>query len=265
MQRAMYLVFLLTLTSIPAFAQGLPGTQIQLDVTVVSIVRNGDTSQVNYLLNNRATSLERLFALTIETPTDPLHASNPLPSQSWNTSLRYGDRPVVRWAALNDSILRPGTGSQILSFSSRGLPGVVDAHVEGYYDLPETSEDDPEAQTTIDPLVANSVPVRVVGFELLPDDATPESLTARLDSLTGEVCTLGWITQASLCTTLRGHLTAQPARLTAFRSDVAASHTPGGPVTDNAYWLLKVNADYILSLTPTRPSTLHPPTHLGHT
>jgi hypothetical protein len=31
---------------------------------------------------------------------------------------------------------------------------------------------------------------------------------------------------------------------------LAAGHTSGGPVTDNAYWLLKVNADYFLSLNP---------------
>jgi len=72
-----------------------------------------------------------------------------------------------------------------------------------------------------------------------------------LDGLTAQYCALGWITQAGLCSTLRGHLAAQPARLAAFRSDVTAGHSAGGPVTDNAYWLLKVNADYLLSLTGT--------------
>ncbi|MEO8101476.1 MAG: hypothetical protein ABI790_03065 [Betaproteobacteria bacterium] len=85
-------------------------------------------------------------------------------------------------------------------------------------------------------------------MEPLPPGATIGSLTSRLEILTAQSCGLGWISQPGLCTILRGHLTAQPSRLAAFQNDLAAGHTAGGPVTDNAYWLLKVNTDYILSL-----------------
>lgn len=95
--------------------------------------------------------------------------------------------------------------------------------------------------------------MQTVGVEPIPPEATTESLTARLESLTAQACTFGWITRARLCTILRDHLTARPPRLVSVRRALAAAHKSGGPVTDNAYWLLKVNADYILSLPSSRP------------
>lgn len=241
-------VVFLVLAAVPAHAQGAPGTNISLDVTAVLVARRGDTTEVQYRLSNRPTSQERLFVFTVEAPADPINQSSPMPDDSWRNSLRYGDRPVVRWGALADSILQPGTSSQVLSFRALGVPAIVDAHAEGYYDLPVLSEDDPELDELADPLTASSVPLKVVGVEPVPVGSTPSSLTTRLDGLTQQTCTLGWISQASVCTTLRGHLTAQPARLAAFQNDLAAGHTAGGPVTDNAYWLLKTNADYIQSV-----------------
>jgi hypothetical protein len=187
-----------------------------------------------------------MFVLTIEAPADPVSILTPSPSTSWHAGNRYGDRPVVRWAALSDSLLGPGTSSPLLWFTAVGLPGIVDAHVEGYYELPEMSEDDPELDNMEDPLVVNSVPLRVVGIEPVPVHPSLLSLAARLDSLTREACSLDWITRANLCTTLRGHLSEQRLGLESFQRDLIAGHAPVGPVTDNAYWLLKVNADYIM-------------------
>lgn len=255
MYRAIRTVLFLLPAALPAYAQSDPGTRISAEVTTVSIARTGAVTQVDYVVHNLPASEERLLALTIEAPAAPLVASSPTPAESWDNSLQYGDRPVVRWVALNDSILVPGASSQVLWFRANGLPAIVPAHVEGYYDLPLMSEDDPEAENPGDPLISNSVALRVVGVEPVPSGANPSSLTSRLDDLTGEACSLGWIPQAGLCTILRGHLTAQPARLTSFRDDLAAGHTAGGPVSDNAYWLLKVNADYIISLAPPSPAT----------
>jgi len=237
----------------PAPGQGPPGTNLSVDVRVTSVTLAGDTARIDYLLSNWTTSAEDLVFFTVNAPVPPISVSEPEPSAAWKVSTTYRARSVARWAALNT--LAQGAGSPPLSFRAVGLPAIVTAWYRGN-SLPTLGEDDPQVEhpdpeiprPDVDPLVAYSVPIRTVGIDPLPPGATPASLTIRLDGLTGQACVLGWITQASLCTSLRGHLTAQPARLSQFQAGLSAGHTVGGPVTDNAYWLLKVNADYIVSL-----------------
>ena len=233
--------------------QGPPGTNLIVDVRVSSVTLAGDTARVEYLLSNRATSVEKLVFFTVNAPAPPVSVTIPEPNAAWDAFTTHRNRPMASWIALKT--IAQGAASPPLSFRAIGLPAVVTAWYRGN-SLPTLGEGDPDApepDPTIptldeDPLLTLSVPVHTVGIDPLPPGATPGSLTTRLEGLTAQACALGWITQASLCNTLRGHLTAQPSRLAAFQNDLAAGHTPGGPVTDNAYWLLKVNADYILSL-----------------
>ena len=236
----------------PTPAQGPPGTNLSVDVRVSSVTLAGDTARVEYLLSNRATSVEKLVFFTVNAPAPPVSVTIPEPNAAWDAFTTHRNRPMASWIALKT--IAQGAVSPPLSFRAIGLPAVVTAWYRGN-SLPTFGEGDPdvpEPDPNIptpdeDPLLTLSVPIQTVGVDPLPPGATPASLTSRLDGLTAQSCALGWITQTSLCTTLRGHLTAQPARLTQFQSDLAAGHTAGGPVTDNAYWLLKVNADYILS------------------
>lgn len=238
----------LVLVWMPAKAQGNPGTNLSVRVDVVSLTRSGDTSQVFYVARNSSSSRESMWTLTIEAPAEPLGISHPAPAESWMTASLYVDRPVVQWSTLIRNLLPPGASTPTLSFKAIGLPAIVDAHIEGHYDSPNIDTlESGDSILGLDPLESNSVPARVVGIEPPPPGATPASLTSRLETLTTQSCSLGWISRPSLCTKLRGHLTAQPARLASFRNDLAAGHTRGGPVSDNAYWLLKVNAEYILS------------------
>jgi hypothetical protein len=249
MQTAIRAAVLAMLTSGELVGQAVPGTQVTASVSVASIVRIGDTSVVSYVVTISRSSKERLFALTIEAPAPALEASDPSPHESWDKALEYGGRPVVRWIALNDSILQPGARSQVLSFRGIGLPAIVDAHLEGDYEPPDVGDDD---SAVGDPLVTNSVAIRVVGVEAIPAGVTLATLTLRLDSLTTQACSLGWITQARLCSTLRGRLSGNPPQLASFQSGLASGHVSGGPVSDNAYWLLKTNADYIRHRHPTK-------------
>jgi len=244
----------------PLLSQGQPGTNLSVDVAVVSVARSSDTTRVDYIVSNSASSQEQLASLTIDAPSEPFAITIPSPPESWLTASRYGERTVVRWAVIDESTLRPGTQSPVLSFKAVGLSTIVDAYIKGSYELPPMSEDEIDSLSSRDPLSVR-VKQRVVGVEPIPVATTLTSLTDRLDNLTRQACTLGWIAQGSLCTTLRGHLSAQPARLTSFRDDLTAGHTTGGPVTNNAYWLLKVNAEYILSVDPgqTTPVLTWPP------
>jgi hypothetical protein len=249
-----------------ALGQGPPGTNLSVDVRVSSVRLKGDTARVEYLLSNRATSAEELVFFTVNAPAPPISVSLPEPSAAWAASTTYRDRTVARWAALGR--IAQGSSSPRLSFRARGLPGIVKAWYRGNR-LPTLGEDDgehPEPDPSVpvpspppdpDPLIDLSVETRTVGVDPLSPEATAASLTARLDSLTAQSCALRWITRARLCTILRDHLAARPPRLVSFRRALAVAHKSGGPVTDNAYWLLKVNADYILSLASTR-APAHP-------
>ena len=232
-------------------AQGAPGTNLTVDVTASGVTRSQDTVVVSYSVFNQVASAERLLALTLEAPSPPILISAPTPASSWHVASQYGGRPVVRWGVLGDSILRPGSPAQTVSFKASGVLGIVDAHVSGF-GLPVVEED---TLPSGDPLVFNSVQIKAVGVDPLPPGYTPASLTTRLDSLRGDACSLTWISSATLCTTLHGYLTAQPANLTQFNADLATNHTSGGPVNDNAYWLLKANADYVISISPPPVST----------
>jgi hypothetical protein len=243
-------VLALLLWWLPAKAQGRPGTNLSVDLDVDSLSRSGDTTQIFYLAHNSPNSAEPMWGLTVESPAPPVAIIEPEPADSWSVLDSYGDLPVAHWAWLTGNLARPGQTSPVLSFKAVGLPTIVNAHIQGFFDLIDEDTLEAESPLAVDPLGATSVPVKTVGVEPIPAGSTTESLTSRLEILREAACSLSWITQASLCTTLRGYLTASPARLTSFENDLATGHTAGGPVSDNAYWLLKTNADHIISLNP---------------
>jgi hypothetical protein len=251
----------LILTGIPANAQGNPGTNLTVRLEIVSVQRAGDTIQVSYVAHNSPTSREPLWALTIDAPAEPFAISEPAPAKDWLVYTRYGDRPVVNWASLLGSMAQPGASSPTLSFKAIGLPSIVDAYIEGYYDPPNV--DTPEGDAVLgDALETHSVRVRTVGVGPIGAEATPMSLTARLAGLTTESCKLAWISSPSVCNSLGGKLQQASQALThghnhtprlqlqSFLSELDAQHDSMGtlPVKDNAYWLLKVNGEYVLGL-----------------
>jgi hypothetical protein len=252
----------LILTGIPANAQGNPGTNLSVRLEVVSVTRAGDTSQVFYVARNSPGSREPLWRLTIEAPADPIEILQPEPADSWFVSKRYGERPVAHWSWLTGSLAAPGASSPTLSFKAIGLPAIVDAYAGGYYEPPELDADADESVLVVKVLEKHGVAVKTVGVEPLAVKATPASLTTRLTNLTSESCNLAWISNAEVCSSLNGNLLqARQAltqgdnniartRLRSFLSELFAQHDAQGtlPVKDNAYWLLKVNAEYVLGL-----------------
>jgi hypothetical protein len=233
-------------------AQEVEGTRIQLDVSVVSVVRSADTTRVSYVLNNRASSVERMLAFTVEAPTI-VAVSYPIPVSSWQALIRYASRHVAQWAALNDSLMQPGTRSQVLTLTAIGLPAVVDAHVEGFYELPVYA-DAAEAPLE-DPLQTRAVHLRVVGVAPVPPGATPLDLARRLIAQRDEACRLGWADVKGVCNSLDAKLDAAVRALT--RDDTAAAMGEleaflneldaqrGQHLNDAAYFLLKINAEYL--------------------
>src|SRR5206468_2452816 len=81
-----------------------------------------------------------------------------------------------------------------------------------------------------------------VGPTVRPQDLTLATVRADLRQACGP---LHWITDGAICGRLQSQLAS--ATLRAFVDEVEAQHGAGKPVNDNAYWLLKVNAEYLLA------------------
>jgi hypothetical protein len=159
--------------------------------------------------------------------------------------------------------LPPGQQTLPLVVEAPGLPGVVSAWVQGYFPPPQlTAADTLPVVPPSDPLAQNSVALPVVGIEPMPSQRDPAALLDRLSSLANHACTeLRWITHEGTCRSLMAKL-AQATRaleanrtagargeLEAFGNELDAQHgsEPGKHVNDNAYWLLRINAEYILA------------------
>lgn len=252
----------LALTVAPAagVAQGRPGTNLIVDVRVTRISLTGETGRVEYALSNRRESQEELYTFTVDAPAPALRISAPT-ADDWDTGTSYRGHSVADWAALTHQ-LPPGGTRAPFAFEAVGLPGIVTMWVRGYYSPPElTTEDLRVPRRPSDPLAENSIRGRTVGIEPFPEDRSPGSLVNRLGQLREESCNLDWITSAGVCHSLqakldqaraslsRGQIQSAKGQLSAFLHELDAQHgaEPGKHVTDNGYWLLKINAQYALN------------------
>ena len=117
----------------------------------------------------------------------------------------------------------------------------------------------PPGQST-EPEYPNVWEFRVHGWTVGPV-YPPGKMTIRvMGELLGRACGgLGWISDGGACKSLRARLAlgaqaqqpsdqdARRGALRAFLAELDARHGPGMPVSDNAYWLLKVNGEYLLA------------------
>lgn len=246
-------------------AQGNPGTNLVVDIRVALVTMNGDTTHVRYVLSNRAQSQESLFTFTVKAPAPVLSIVEPGSRTQWTAGTVWGSRSVATWAALGLNLVIAGDSTPPLEFSARGLPGIDTAWYGGHFPLPSTNEDNPDTTLyvdvpDVDPLVNNNVQTKTVGIDLIAAGTTDSALIVRLGSLRGQACSLGWITDATLCSSLQSKLdkaardlqhgknATAKSDLQSFNTQLAANHGPGtsNTVGDSAYWLLKLNADYLI-------------------
>jgi hypothetical protein len=247
-------------------AQGAPGTNIQIAVEVAAVSLWGDTTEITYVLRNEPRSAEQLFHFTVDAPSPVLRISIPQPKEDWLTNVEYRSRSVAEWAVLGEQ-MQPGQVSPTLSFTARGLPAIVTYWVQGHAPPPVLKGGE-DTLPPSDPLVENSIRGSTIGVAPFPLDHQPRTLLIRLLSLTEESCgPRSWIASVTVCSSLKeklerareavvttNHGKAQ-ARLQRFLEELSAHHGPAGTghVTDNAFWLLKVNAEFVLGriLRPT--------------
>jgi hypothetical protein len=86
------------------------------------------------------------------------------------------------------------------------------------------------------------------------------ALVERLGHVAAQACSLEWVTNEGVCRSLQAKTDAAARsierdadaarrQISAFIAELDAQHgpEPGKHVNDNAYWLLRINAEYILA------------------
>jgi hypothetical protein len=234
------------------------GTNLTVDVTIKSIAVRGDTMGLTYVVLNKATSRDPLLRFAVDAPAGVKSIPLPQPATSYFVLGTYQGRPMAEWMFLD--FLAPGATSIPVYFESVGLPAIA-THWAGGDDPPV--DESVADSTSEDPLKYHAVAGKTVGVEPWPVDKSAKALIARLKTLTQTSCAtpLKWITASSLCTKLLGYLTTAETnraagKVTLAKSSMAtyikslAGKTAGTfatGVTSPAYWLLKTNADIVVS------------------
>jgi hypothetical protein len=247
----------------PAAAQGIPwprGDRLTVQLAPDSISPLGGSGlMLRYGMANAATSEQTARVLMIETRVPVVALRAPDDSRQWvHVGPQPGDSVSFWGSAAPQQDVAPGSArSGFVIESGAGLPGIVHFWVEGRYAVPTVTEaqEDSVQQPRIE---ENSFRGLTVGAEPVAD-VSLAGLADRLRGLGTRACSLAWITNAGVCRSLQAKLDAAAAslrrgdaqsatgQLQAFLAELEAQHgrQPGKHVTDNAYWLLKVNAQYL--------------------
>jgi hypothetical protein len=188
--------------------------------------------------------------------------AGPISPESWQSWLLrdgfldwYGLRN--RGAQNLDSIA-PGASLSGFGIRSTYLPGIRSVWAEPTWQSccsrprPPQPDVPPEEHPSPDEFRVKGL---TVGPTLHPDSVSIQVLQA----FHARTCTeLRWITDAGVCASLGATLgrvrqavtqadrTGTRTELRSFVSELEAQHGVGRPVNDNAYWLLRVNAEFLL-------------------
>jgi hypothetical protein len=253
-------IILLALVGRDLQAQGVPGTNVQVEVRVVAVATRADTTRVTYVVASGSGSLEEVVNFMVDAPGGVVRIEMPGPQEDWLLFDRHwGWRPVARWVILGG--LPPGGVTPPLTYEAIGLPAVVRAWAAGRVEVPTVDEDDPHATAildsllTVDPIIGKSQELRVLGVVPVPPSITPLDLARRLVAQRDEACLLHWVDLNGICNSLdakldaavraltRGDMTAARGELDAFLNELEAQR--GQHLTEAAYFLLRINADYL--------------------
>jgi hypothetical protein len=235
-----------------------PGTNLSVDITIKSVAVRSDTIGITYAVLNKASSRDSLLKFAVDAPAGVKSIPEPQPATSYYVLGSYHGRPTAQWVLLD--LLAPAATSIPFYFESVGLPAIMSDWAGG--EVPDMAESEADTLPS-DWVKYNSVAGKTVGVEPWPVDRSAKALIARLKTLTQTSCAtpLKWITSSSLCTKLVGFLTSAETNraagnVTKAKSSMAsyskalAGKTAGtyaSGVTNPAYWLLKPNADIVVS------------------
>ncbi|HVO33934.1 MAG TPA: hypothetical protein VMT21_00135 [Gemmatimonadales bacterium] len=242
---------------------------VQVRVTAT----RGDTVRVSYALTVGGSSVQPANLFVLRSDVHPTSVSGPV---GWYASSGViEDSGEVDWSSLaGRADVRPGATERGFEAEAVGLLDIITYRVQGRHAAPVVT-DSTEGLIQAPPSVwVNSVGGSTVGFVAVPSDNSAGALMPRLESLIRQSCSLGWIRSREVCRALGGKLQEAARDLADGRAREASKdlrefvqqlrewhpwegerqHEERGirggrpeQVNDAAYWLLRVNAEYILA------------------
>ena len=213
------------------------------------------------------------FGLDIPVPTQQEKRWESIVSSLGRKTLWWKDHPGIggtswlTWITGMRPNLQAGEEVCCLPISSAGMPGILPVFVQGRVDIKDLPDEEelPGEETPngglpvtgADP-IQNSYHTVAVGPEVLPETLSNEQMLDRLIALKDKAAGLGWIKDPGVVTSLNRKLAnarkeldrwfvgKKTARnmLGAFINELDALR--GKQVDENAYWLLKANAQYLI-------------------
>jgi FIMAH domain-containing protein len=227
-------------------------------VTGEVTARNGALVTLVYALSSAPTSEQAAQSFVIRTYVSPYAIAAP---DAWfGLQGLVQDSAAAHWFALdNESMVQAGETQDGFTFTAAGVLEVVPFRVQGAYDPPAGAEQSGDPVQRPPSFWANSAAGWTIG--VVPPSANPAGAVADLRRQRDQACDLGWITKAGVCHSLEVKLDDAAAaiavndrerartRLQAFLSELDAQRgpEPSKSVTENAYWLLKVNAEALIA------------------
>lgn len=226
----------------------LRGDRLTASVTVVVHEGPGDSVRVTYTVTNDTSSQQQLAMFVIRVPFAIRSAFAVGAGSGWlGRSRTVQDSMAASWLPLGPSHqLVPGGPSATFSIRARGVLGIVAYRAQGDFDLPAATEADETDPARPPPFWSNSFAGVTVGPVPAPPAGTDQAtLLAGLAQAIDRACQLGWISPAGICTSLAAKVATDGGRWDAkpFLAELTAQR--GNHVSEEAYGLLRVNADYI--------------------
>lgn len=229
----------------------LRGDRLSTDVTINVHAGPADSVSTTYTVHNAASSRQVLGMFVVRMPFADAGRFLATSSQGWYArSGLVQDSMAASWIPLAPTYqLAPGGASARFTVTAVGILGIVAYRAQGDFDLPDADEADEVDPIRAPPFWTNSFAGVTIGPVPAPGIGTPTSaLLDDLDRMTSQSCDLGWIAPAGVCTSLSAKLTMPEGRAwdpKPFLAELDAQR--GTHVSEEAYWLLKIDAEYAAS------------------
>lgn len=237
------------------------GDRLTVTVSVREVQARGDTLRIRYRLASASRSEQSGELFAVRSGGVVVRVKAPL---GWYASHgTIADSSVVDWSSLVVRMdLAPGKSLDGFEFEAVGALDVVSFLVHGHVQPPVVTDSTEGLLQSAPSVWADAFRGQTIGVVAVPVDPSPVALIHRLDTLGGRACgELGWIPSEEVCRMLRAKLAGAAASLAAGQTQAAAAQLtaylhaldaqrgtePGKHVSDSAYWLLKVNAEYVLA------------------
>jgi len=209
-----------------------------------------DSIFVRYRVNTSGRQTASVVVVAVRAPVQRMEG----PSSEWVLESPKPGDSLATWrsgSAAADVV--PGTfRTGFVLTAASGLPDIVTYWVEGRSGSALAADAAGMAQ--------HGGQGQTVGIAAVADQS-PGALLSRLYNLQIQACTLAWITNRGDCNSLLNKVAAareelsrnhpQPAaqQLEALLRQLNGKHSPGAweSVTDNAYWLLRANTEFVMA------------------